>query len=155
MFQFFEDVQQMVIFDLIFGIDAGLTSSSSWPTRVPRFSLSVSVRRLLRNGCEKLWQYDQTFRQFFREAGTLPSSLPASFEVFDHRRLPAGSCAEHDRVQHRFFRQFIGFRFNHQDAFFGTGNRQFEFGFFLFVDDGVQNELAVFVPDFGGADPVP
>ena len=84
----------------------------------------------------------------------VPQRLAARFDqLVDHadRRLLL-LVAEHDRAQHDFFRQLVGFRFDHQHGGFRAGDdevqrRRRELGL-----GRVQHVLAVDVADARGAD---
>ena len=55
------------------------------------------------------------------------------------------SPAFHDRIQHNFFGQFLGFGFNHQNTFFGSGNNQIKVKAGDILHRRVDDEFTVFV----------
>ena len=87
-------------------------------------------------------------------SGNSPRLFRALFSHLDDRvddRLEAFP-AEHDGVQHDFFGEFMRFGFNHQHAFFRTGDDEVQFAVLHFVVGRVQDVFAVDVADAGRTD---
>ena len=60
--------------------------------------------------------------------------------------------AEHHGAEHDFFRELIGFGFNHQNGTFRTGNNEVELGIFHLRKVRAQNIFVVNVADAGSSD---
>ena len=86
-------------------------------------------------------QFERLFRRRFRQID----------DQVDHRLDFA--MREHDGFQHGFFRQLLGFGFDHQDAFLGAGNDEIQAAVFLDLGHGrVGDQFTVDIADTDAAD---
>ena len=123
MHQFFNCIQSVADFKLVFLIDSGVDFRTQL-SKTGRALLFVNlVESLFVFRAETFFNPAVEFIKFRRKYRRFPRLFACfDFEFVNHINNALEIIkTEHDGVQHRFFRKFVSFGFNHQNAFFCSG----------------------------------
>ena len=127
--QFFNHIADITVFNFIFRINCGFNFLRNLADQCSAGQLVGFLKSLGIFGLKIFFHPGIQSIKLRRKYRCFPSLFAGLFfQLVNHvnNRLEVFKT-EHNRTEHNIFRQLVGLGFNHQDTFFGSGNRQFQF----------------------------